>query len=70
MVRLDHAGSRREKNYNSGGSVQRESMADAQAVTVTLYHDRAHPSTLQVPLAAAWAANEPTAPASAFSAPQ
>ena len=60
----------REKNYNSGGVVQRESMADAHPVTVMLYHDREHPSTLRVPLAAPRAANEPSAPASAFSAPQ
>jgi putative CocE/NonD family hydrolase len=35
-----------EKNYNS------ESMKDARPVTVTLYHDRAHPSTLFVPIGA------------------
>jgi putative CocE/NonD family hydrolase len=60
----------REKNYNSGGVVERESIADARPVNVTLYHDREHPSTLQVPLAAARTANEPAAPASAFSVPQ
>jgi uncharacterized protein len=59
-----------EKNYNSGGVVQKESMPDAHPVTVTLHHDREHPSTLFVPLGAAPAANEPTAPSSAFSAPQ
>jgi putative CocE/NonD family hydrolase len=59
----------REKNYNSGGAVQSESMADARPVTVTLYHDQEHPSTLYVPLGAAPAADEPTAPSSAFSAP-
>ncbi len=59
----------REKNYNSGGVVQTESMADAHPVTVTLYHDREHPSTLYVPLGAAQAPDEPSAPASAFSAP-
>ena len=59
----------REKNYNSGGVVQSESMADAHPVTVTLYHDQEHPSTLYVPLGAASAADEPTAPSSAFSAP-
>ncbi len=59
----------REKNYNSGGVVQTESMADARPVSVTLYHDREHPSTLYVPLGAPVTADEPTAPASAFSAP-
>ncbi len=59
----------REKNYNSGGVVESESMADAHPVSVTLYHDREHPSTLYVPLGAPPTADEPTAPASAFSAP-
>ena len=59
----------REKNYNSGGVVQTESMADARAVTVTLYHDREHPSTLSIPLGAPRAADEPQAPAAAFSTP-
>jgi putative CocE/NonD family hydrolase len=39
-----------QKNYNSGGDVSAESMKDARPVTVTLYHDRAHPSTLLVPI--------------------
>jgi len=59
----------REKNYNSGGVVQSESMADARPVTVTLYHDREHPSTLSIPVGAARAADEPEAPAAAFSTP-
>jgi putative CocE/NonD family hydrolase len=58
-----------EKNHNSGGVVESESIADARPVSVTLYHDREHPSTLYVPLGAPPAADEPTAPASAFSAP-
>ena len=58
-----------EKNYNSGGAVESESMADARPVTVTLYHDPEHPSTLYVPLGAAPAADEPTAPSSYFGAP-
>ena len=41
-----------EKNYNSDGEVASESMKDARTVTVTLYHDAAHPSTLQVPIGA------------------
>jgi hypothetical protein len=44
-------------------------MAEARAVTVTLYHDREHPSTLYVTLGTAAAADEPTAPASAFITP-
>jgi len=59
-----------EKNYNSDGAVASESMADARPVSVTLYHDAAHPSTLYVPLGAARTPDEPTAPAGAFSAPQ
>ena len=39
-----------QKNYNSGGDVSSESMRDARTVTVKLYHDRAHPSALFVPL--------------------
>jgi putative CocE/NonD family hydrolase len=39
-----------EKNYNSDGEVARESMRDARTVTVTLFHDRAHPSVLWVPV--------------------
>jgi uncharacterized protein len=38
-----------EKNYNAGGVVAEESMKDARPVTVTLFHDRAHPSALWVP---------------------
>ena len=41
-----------EKNYNTGGVVASETMSDARPVTVTLYHDRQHPSTLYVPLGA------------------
>ncbi len=40
----------RQKNYNSAGTVAEESMKDAVAVTVRLYHDRAHPSALYVPV--------------------
>ncbi|HEU4665968.1 MAG TPA: CocE/NonD family hydrolase [Dokdonella sp.] len=42
-----------EKNYNTGGTVSAESGKDARTVTVTLYHDAAHPSALSVPIAAA-----------------
>jgi putative CocE/NonD family hydrolase len=39
-----------QKNYNGGGVVADESAADARAVTVKLFHDKAHPSALYVPL--------------------
>jgi uncharacterized protein len=39
-----------QKNYNAGGDVAAESMRDARTVTVKLFHDRSHPSTLFVPL--------------------
>jgi putative CocE/NonD family hydrolase len=39
-----------QKNFNAGGDVSSESVRDARAVTVKLYHDRAHPSALFVPL--------------------
>jgi putative CocE/NonD family hydrolase len=39
-----------EKNYNGGGVVAAETAADARPVTVTLFHDAAHPSALHVPL--------------------
>ena len=38
-----------QKNFNAGGDVSRESVQDARPVTVTLYHDREHPSALYVP---------------------
>ena len=39
-----------EKNYNAAEPVAEQSMSDARTVTVTLFHDRAHPSALYVPL--------------------
>ena len=39
-----------QKNYNSGGDVSAESARDARTVTVTLFHDPAHPSALYVPI--------------------
>jgi len=42
-----------QKNYNSGGVVADETLADARTVTVRLYHDAAHRSALYVPCAAA-----------------
>jgi len=42
-----------EKNYNSGGDVADETAANARTVHVRVYHDAAHPSVLEVPLALA-----------------
>ncbi|HXA92384.1 MAG TPA: CocE/NonD family hydrolase [Steroidobacteraceae bacterium] len=39
-----------QKNYQGGGVVAEESAKDARAVTVRLFHDRSHPSTLSVPI--------------------
>ncbi|NIJ35702.1 hypothetical protein FHR22_000351 [Sphingopyxis panaciterrae] len=39
-----------QKNYNSGKPVADETMADARTVTVSLYHDAAHPSALTIPI--------------------
>jgi hypothetical protein len=39
-----------EKNYNSGGVVADESGKDARTAQVTLYHDSAHPSFLEIPI--------------------
>jgi hypothetical protein len=39
-----------EKNYNAPAPVAEQSMSDARTVTVTLFHDKAHPSALYVPL--------------------
>jgi len=38
-----------QKNYNSGGVVADETMADARPVTVKLLHDKAHPSARYIP---------------------
>jgi len=39
-----------EKNYNSGGVVSQETAKDARTAHVTLAHDAAHPSALEVPV--------------------
>ncbi len=39
-----------QKNYNSGGVVAEETAADARTAHVTLYHDAAHPSYLELPV--------------------
>jgi uncharacterized protein len=58
---------RSEKNYNAGGEVAAESIADARSVSVTLYHDRAYPSALYVPFGRPGQPDEVAAPSSAFS---
>ena len=39
-----------QKNYNSGGVVAEESGKDARKARVTLYHDKEHPSCVELPL--------------------
>ena len=39
-----------QKNYNSGGDVNRESGRDARVAHVTVYHDAAHASVLRLPV--------------------
>jgi len=39
-----------QKNYNSGGVVAQESAKDARVARITLYHDAAHPSFLELPI--------------------
>jgi putative CocE/NonD family hydrolase len=39
-----------QKNYNSGGDVSSETLSDARTVTVKLYHDRSHQSSLVIPI--------------------
>ena len=39
-----------QKNYNSGGNISDETAADAKIATIKLYHDRKHPSTLELPV--------------------
>ena len=41
-----------EKNYNSGGVVASETAKDARTAHVTLWHDKAHTSALELPIAA------------------
>jgi putative CocE/NonD family hydrolase len=59
-----------EKNYNSGRVVTEESMKDARPATVSLYHDRVHPSVLYVPFGQAESPGESTAPASSLTSAQ
>jgi hypothetical protein len=41
-----------EKNYNSGGVIADETIADSRTVAVQLFHDAKHRSALYVPVAA------------------
>ncbi len=39
-----------EKNYNTGGDVEKESGRDARVAHITVYHDAEHPSVLEIPV--------------------
>jgi putative CocE/NonD family hydrolase len=39
-----------EKNYNSGGVVSQETAKDSRTAIITLYHDKKHPSKLELPV--------------------
>lgn len=39
-----------QQNFNSGGVVANETRKDARTARVTVFHDRAHPSALEVPI--------------------
>jgi predicted acyl esterase len=39
-----------EKNYNSGGVVAEETAKDARTAHITVFHDAAHPSRLELPV--------------------
>ena len=39
-----------QKNYNSGGDVEKESGKDARVAHVTVYHDTEHPSAVEIPI--------------------
>jgi hypothetical protein len=39
-----------EKNYNRGGRVEAESGKDTAVAHITVYHDREHPSALEIPI--------------------
>jgi len=41
-----------EKNYNAGGRVESESGKDARVAHITVYHDKEHPSALELPVVA------------------
>jgi len=39
-----------QKNYNSGGDISEETAEDARAATIKVYHDKKHPSSLELPV--------------------
>jgi len=39
-----------QKNYNSGGNISEETAKDAKTATIKVYHDREHPSVLELPV--------------------
>ncbi|MFC2164110.1 CocE/NonD family hydrolase [Acidobacteriota bacterium] len=39
-----------QKNYNSGGDVSKESAKDARTAIIKVYHDKSHPSVLELPV--------------------
>src|SRR6185437_14609018 len=41
-----------QKNYNTGGRIGYEQTSDARIANIKIFHDRAHPSFLSLPLAA------------------
>jgi predicted acyl esterase len=40
-----------QRNFNSGGIVNEETAKDARTAEIHVYHDRQHPSALEVPVA-------------------
>jgi len=39
-----------QKNFNSGGKVEEETAEDAKIATIKLYHDKEHPSYIEIPI--------------------
>ena len=39
-----------QKNFNSGGKVEEETAEDAKTATIKLYHDKEHPSHIEIPI--------------------
>jgi putative CocE/NonD family hydrolase len=39
-----------QKNFNSGGKVEEETVKDAKIATIKLYHDKDHPSFIEIPI--------------------
>ena len=43
-------GTELQQNFNGGGVVAKETRKDARTARVTVFHDQAHPSVLEVPI--------------------